>query len=53
MPKLKLHWQIAIALLLAIIAGKLTGTEATIFGVNFYAVFEFVGTLFLNALTIS
>ena len=50
MPKLKLHWQIAIALLLAIIAGKLTGTEATIFGVNFYAVFEFVGTLFLNAL---
>jgi len=50
MPKLKLHWQIAIALLLAVIAGKLTGTGATLFGVNIFAVYVFVGTLFLNAL---
>ncbi len=50
MIKLKLHWQILIALLLAAIAGSLTGTDATLFGVRYYAVFDFIGTLFLNAL---
>lgn len=50
MFKLKLHWQILIALLLAVIAGSLTGTDATFFGIHFYAVFDFIGTLFLNAL---
>jgi proton glutamate symport protein len=50
MTKLKLHWQILIALLLAAIAGSLTGTDATLFGVRYYAVFDFIGTLFLNAL---
>ncbi len=47
---LKLHWQILIALALAVIAGMLTGTEAGLFGVTFYSVFDFVGKLFLNAL---
>lgn len=50
MTKLKLHWQILIALLLAVVAGTLAGTDATLFGVRFYAVFDFIGTLFLNAL---
>jgi proton glutamate symport protein len=50
MAKLKLHWQILIALLLAVIAGTLAGTDAGIFGMRFYAVFDFIGTLFLNAL---
>lgn len=50
MPKIKLHWQIAIALALAVIAGTLTGVDASIFGVTFYSVYEFLGTLFLNAL---
>jgi proton glutamate symport protein len=50
MPKLKLHWQIAIALLLAVIAGTITGTNAGLLGIRFYAVYEFLGTLFLNAL---
>lgn len=50
MIKLKLHWQILIALLLAVIAGTLTGTDTTVLGVNFYAVYDFIGTLFLNAL---
>ncbi len=50
MIKLKLHWQILIALLLAAIAGSLAGTDATLFGVRYYAVFDFIGTLFLNAL---
>jgi len=50
MAKMKLHWQILIALLLAVIAGSLAGTEAALFGVRYYAVFDFIGTLFLNAL---
>lgn len=48
--RLKLHWQILIALALAVVAGLLTGTEAALFGVTFYSMFDFVGTLFLNAL---
>ncbi|MBU1214757.1 MAG: dicarboxylate/amino acid:cation symporter [Gammaproteobacteria bacterium] len=50
MIKLKLHWQILIALLLAAIAGSLAGTDTTLFGVRYFAVFDFIGTLFLNAL---
>ncbi|MFV2058980.1 MAG: dicarboxylate/amino acid:cation symporter [Thiohalomonadales bacterium] len=50
MPHLKLHWQILIALGLAVVAGTLTGTDASIFGLTFYSVYVFVGTLFLNAL---
>ena len=50
MAGLKLHWQILIALVLAVVAGSLAGTSAGIFGVSFYAMFDFVGTLFLNAL---
>ena len=50
MTKLKLHWQILIALLLAAIAGTLAGTDSALFGVTFYALFDFIGTLFLNAL---
>ncbi|MBZ0104989.1 MAG: dicarboxylate/amino acid:cation symporter [Sulfuricella denitrificans] len=50
MTRLKLHWQILIALVLAVIAGSLAGTDAALLGVRFYAVFDFIGTLFLNAL---
>ena len=50
MPKLKLHWQIIIALIIAVFVGLLTGKDASLFGVTFYSIFEFVGTLFLNAL---
>ena len=48
--KLKLHWQILIALLLALIAGTAAGDKGAIFGVTFYSIFDFFGTLFLNAL---
>jgi len=48
--RLKLHWQILIALALAVVVGLLTGTEAGLFGLTFYSVFDFVGKLFLNAL---
>ncbi len=48
--KLKLHWQIMIALVLAVIAGIISGKDAAIFGISFYAMFAFIGALFLNAL---
>ncbi|HEC20378.1 MAG TPA: dicarboxylate/amino acid:cation symporter [Gammaproteobacteria bacterium] len=50
MLKLKLHWQILIALVLAVIAGNLTGTDASLFGISFFSVYQFIGSLFLNAL---
>jgi len=48
--RLKLHWQILIALALAVVAGLLTGPDAAFFDVTFYSIFDFVGTLFLNTL---
>lgn len=48
--RLKLHWQILIAIGLAVVAGELAGDTATIGPVTWYAVFDFVGTLFINAL---
>lgn len=50
MLKIKLHWQILIALGLALVAGLVTGTEAGLFGITFYSVYTFIGQLFLNAL---
>ncbi len=48
--KLKLHWQIMIALVLAVLAGVASGKDAALFGISFYAMFAFIGALFLNAL---
>ena len=48
--KLKLHWQILIALVLGLGAGWWAGTDGAFLGLRFYAVFDFVGTLFMNAL---
>lgn len=50
MTKIKLHWQILIALALAVAVGSWTGPDATLLGVSAYAIYDFVGTLFLNAL---
>ncbi len=50
MTKLKLHWQIVIALVLAVAAGLVTGKEGALFGILFYDVYAFIGQLFLNAL---
>lgn len=47
---MKLHWQILIALGLAIAFGLIGGTDAAIFGLPLYDVYKFIGTLFLNAL---
>lgn len=50
MMKLKLHWQILIAILLGTFAGILSGEEGALFGVRFYDAYDFIGQLFLNAL---
>ena len=56
MRKLALHWQILIAIALAVVVGALVKSGTTdefapnIFGVSFVAIFDYVGTLFLNAL---
>jgi len=48
--QLKLHWQILIALLLAVFVGWLVNPEISIFGVPLVSIFDFIGKLFLNAL---
>lgn len=48
--KLALHWQILIALILAVPAGFAAGESGAILGVTFYSIFAFFGALFLNAL---
>lgn len=48
--RLALHWQIFIALVLAILVGVTLDPTTTLFGVSLNSVFNFVGTLFLNAL---
>jgi len=50
MLKIRLHWEILIAIILAFLCVRVTGTELGIFGVSFYAMYDFVGTMFLNAL---
>lgn len=47
---MKLHWQILLAILLAVIVGSLLETQHGFGQLTFYALFEFAGTLFLNAL---
>lgn len=48
--KLKLHWQILIALAVAVLLGLALDRETGVLGVTFYSIFDFVGKLFLNAL---
>jgi len=57
MRKLELHWQILIAIVLAGIVGGIvfnskaaTGIDPTFFGVKYISIFDYVGTIFLNAL---
>jgi len=48
--RLALHWQIFIAIGLAVIAGLWAGEEGAVFGVTFYSLFDFIGQLFMNLL---
>jgi len=48
--RLALHWQIFIAIVLAALAGYLGGRELSLLGIPAYEAYDFLGTLFLNAL---
>jgi len=43
---------ILVAIFLAFIAGNLTGTDASFFGITYYSVFELIGKLFIQSLTL-
>lgn len=47
---LPLHWQILLALLLAVIVGLLASESTSLFDISLLSVLTFFGTLFLNAL---
>jgi Na+/H+-dicarboxylate symporter len=46
----KIHWQILIAILAAIVIGWLSGSDGAVFGVKLVDIYNFIGTLFINAL---
>ena len=48
--RIALHWQIAIALALALIVALVADEETALFGTSLVAIFTFFGGLFLNAL---
>lgn len=48
----KKPWGVFLAIILAAIFGTLIGKEANLFGVSLYALFDTIGTVFLNALTL-
>ena len=56
MRKLALHWQILIAIVLAVLVGSWVRSYTTddfapsLFGVPFVSMFDYIGSLFLNAL---
>ena len=50
MGKLKLHWQMLIAIVAAVLVGLWSGVDSAVWGVRLYDAFDFIGTLFLNAL---
>lgn len=50
--KHKRPWGVFLAIILAVFFGSYVGTEGTIFGVAFYSIFNILGTVFLNALTL-
>jgi proton glutamate symport protein len=48
--KLKLHWQILIAIAAAVVVGLISSPDTTILGLSLVGVYDFVGTMFLRAL---
>lgn len=50
--KQKRPWGVFLAIILAVIFGSYVGKEGAIFGASFYAIFDVLGKIFLNALTL-
>ena len=47
---MKLHWKIIISIVLAIIVGSLTTRDSVLLGIELHQAFDFIGSVFLNAL---
>ena len=45
-------WSVMLAIVLAMIIGPLVGVEGSFWGIRPYAIFEVLGTIFINALTL-
>ena len=54
MPKRtkKSPWLVFTAIILAMIVGSVSQVETSFFGINLYSLYDLVGTLFINALTL-
>ncbi|MBM3193695.1 MAG: dicarboxylate/amino acid:cation symporter [Chlamydiae bacterium] len=52
MKKNSMLWKVLVAIFLAVIVGNLTGTTVGIFGLPFYQIFDTIGELFVNSLTL-
>lgn len=52
MKKVKMVWKVLVAIILAVIVGTIVGKDAKIFDVPYYQIFNLLGELFLNALTL-
>lgn len=50
--KHKRPWGVFLAILLAVIFGSWVGSEASVFGITFYAIVDVLGIIFLNGLTL-
>ncbi|MEI8329300.1 MAG: dicarboxylate/amino acid:cation symporter [Chlamydiia bacterium] len=50
--KKKSPWPVLIAIILAFLIGNLTGTTAGIFGITFYSLYDLIGKLFIQSLTL-
>lgn len=50
--KKKSPWAVFVAIFLAIIVGSYVGTDKGLFGITFFSIFEVIGKLFINALTL-
>ncbi|MBM3207631.1 MAG: dicarboxylate/amino acid:cation symporter [Chlamydiae bacterium] len=50
--KKKSPWAVLIAIVLAFIIGNLTGTTTGLFGITFYSIYDLVGKLFIQSLTL-
>jgi proton glutamate symport protein len=48
--RIPLHWQILIAIAVGAVAGYLVGPDTAVLGIKLTSVFDFLGTLFVNAL---
>ncbi len=52
LKKKKAPWKVFIAIVLGMFVGNFLGKETAIFGITFYSLFDLLGKMFINALTL-